>query len=214
MMTKSWAIAGGWCGVAAALIYLSLVLLPLPMSIARVLFFGVSLVMVVAMLGLWQVLRAHNRSVIIDVAAVFTVAGAIIMNLMAVTQNSLLYYANASVPQGIDAALSSWVLRSVHGVQLGLDVSFDIFFLAGVALLGLAMARHPFFGRVFGWTGTAAAASTLVLNMVHFPVPPQPDLGPFVGVWALAASIRLLQCARHLTDAEAPPVPAHTLLGA
>jgi hypothetical protein len=213
-MTKSWAMAGGWCGAAAALIYLSLVLLPLPMAIARVLFFGVSLVMVVAMLGLWQVLRAHRRSVITDVAAVFTIAGAIIMNLMAVTQNSLLYYANASVPQGVDAALSAWVLRSVHGVQLGLDVSFDIFFLAGVALLGVAMTRHPLFGRVFGWTGTVAATSTLVLNMVYFPVPPQPDLGPFVAVWALAASIRLLLHARHLTDAVEPHVAEQTLLGA
>jgi hypothetical protein len=196
MITKSWARAGGWCGAAAATIYLSLVFLDLPRALGRVLFFGVSLLMVVAMLGIYHVLRAHRRSVTLDVAAVFMVAGAVIMNMMAVVQNTLLHYANASVPPDVDTRMVAWVLSSVHGVQLGLDVSFDIFFLTGIVLLGFAMARDPSYGAVFGLSGAAAAAATLVLNVVRFPVPPEPDLGPLVGLWALVASIRLLALAR------------------
>lgn len=211
MITKSWARAGGWCGAAAALIYLSLVFLDLPRALGRVLFFGVSLLMVVAMLGIYHVLRAHRRSVTLDVAAVFTVAGAIIMNMMAVVQNSLLHYANASAPHDVDTSMVVWVLRSVHGVQLGLDVSFDIFFLTGVVLLGIVMVRDPSYGPVVGLSGAAAAAVTLVLNIVRFPVPPEPDLGPLVGLWALAVSIRLLVLARRLPhDVDRPAAADHT----
>lgn len=91
------------------------------------------------------------------------------------------------------------VWKGVNPVQLGIDISYDIFLLVGLFLLATAMLRHPRFGKVFGGVGIVLSALTLGLNLYTFPEPPGEalgrlfDLGPLVGVWLIAVAIQMLR---------------------
>jgi len=82
-------------------------------------------------------------------------------------------------------------------VQLGLDVSWDIFFSLATVLFGVAMFRHPRFGTVWGLMMVLVGGGLLVLNLASFPDPPGEaglvDLGPLSRVLYLLVSIRVLR---------------------
>ena len=80
---------------------------------------------------------------------------------------------------------------------LGLDVAWDAYIGVGTALFGFSMLRHPRFGWMFGVSGIAIALVLLCFNLYMFPAPPANagliDLGPLVGVWYLAVTLRTWQ---------------------
>ena len=66
----------------------------------------------------------------------------------------------------------------------------------GTILFGIAMLADPRFGRWFGISGIAVATALYAFNFATFPTPPGSgsaglvDLGPAVGLWYAAVSIR------------------------
>jgi hypothetical protein len=92
-----------------------------------------------------------------------------------------------------------WVWRGLNSVHLGLDISFDIFLMLGVILLGVAMWDHCRFGKWFAIPGILLAGTALLLNLYAFPIPPGSeegtfvDLGPMIGLWGLAVSVQMLR---------------------
>jgi hypothetical protein len=117
------------------------------------------------------------------------------MNLMAVVQAAIDSRMDEHLPAASYVAspnLVVWIRNSVNSVHLGMDISFDIFFLVSVILFGISMLRHPRFGAKFGIPGCVAAIATLVLNLHSFPLPPKPDLGPVVALWLCAVAVRML----------------------
>ena len=84
---------------------------------------------------------------------------------------------------------------TANGLQVGLDVAWDVFLAFGTFLLALNMWTHPRFGHVFAITGGVLAALLLTLNLGTFPEPPPDgglvDPGPLVGLWYLVAAIRI-----------------------
>lgn len=218
-MQASWVRTGGICGLLGIASYLLCVLVPMPDAIGRLLFFAFPMLLAVSCIGTYVLLRAQRDSVMIQVGALFCVVGAVICNVMAVVQNSSFFYANGRAPKPADAELAQvvkWTTGAVHSVQLGLDISWDIFFGVGLLLFAIAMLRHPRFGRVFGGIGIAVIAALLVLNMAAFPVPPNPDLGPLVALWATFMCVQMLRsvgwvAARTSGDvvAASPPAPEH-----
>ncbi len=199
-MDRTWARTGGVFGLLSVAGYLSVLFVPMPPALLRLVFFFLPLAGILWAVGLYRLLRARADGVILQAAALFGITGFAVMNMMAVVQNSIHVWIRKGAPAAADPAtreMAEWVRRSVNAVQLGLDVSFDIFVLSSVILFGVAMMRHPRFGRAFGITGCAIAAVTLGLNLYTFPVPPEPDLGPFVGLWLLAVSLRMLVPSRY-----------------
>ena len=83
----------------------------------------------------------------------------------------------------------------VKAVWLGLDVAWDAYIGLGTICFGLAMLKHPRFGRVFGVSGIAIGAGLLALNLWTFPSPPVNaglvDVGPAVGLWYLVVMMRM-----------------------
>jgi hypothetical protein len=99
-----------------------------------------------------------------------------------------------------DAATKStleWIWKVVDKVQLGLDVSWDVFIAIGTLLFAVNMLGHPRFGRIIGGIGVALAILLLGFNLYSFPIPPANaeliDFGPFVGLWYLVVSVQLLR---------------------
>ena len=90
-----------------------------------------------------------------------------------------------------------WIGKVVDKVQLGLDVSWDVFIAIGTLLFAVNMLNHPRFGKILGGIGALLAILLLGFNLYTFPTPPANanliDFGPFVGLWYLVASIQTLR---------------------
>jgi len=97
---------------------------------------------------------------------------------------------------GSDATFSpeTWssVVAAVHGVDNGIDLAWDLFLVLWMVFIGVAMMRHPRFGRWWGVPAIVIGALLLVLNAMTVPEPPASaglfDPGPIVGVYALVLS--------------------------
>jgi hypothetical protein len=81
------------------------------------------------------------------------------------------------------------IARGVDPVQLGIDVTFDIFISLSMVCFALVFSRRPGFGIAVGASGVVLALSLLVLNLASFPRPPAEagsiDLGPLAALWWL-----------------------------
>jgi hypothetical protein len=167
----------------------------MPALSRRTTFFFIPVVGILWVVGLDRLLRGRSKGLPREVAALFGIIGFAIMNLAAVVQNSIHILTRQDAPQAA-GDLAEWVRRSVNSIQLGMDVSFDIFGLLSFALFALAMPRHPVFGPCWGIPGGLLAIATLLLNLHAFPIPPEPGLGPAVALWLAAVSVRMVIAAR------------------
>ena len=79
------------------------------------------------------------------------------------------------------------------GVWLGLDVAWVIYIGLGTISFAWAMLSHPRFRWPFAVPGFGLGILVVLLNLHAFPIPPGEagsiDVGPFVGLWYLAATV-------------------------
>jgi hypothetical protein len=167
--------------------------------------FGPSLA--IASIGLYRILRLRVRTVSLDLGVGANVAAGVAVTLMLFAQLGLKQWFDHHVSAGafdVPAAVSGADLETAKGIYLGLDVAWDLFLAIGSALLAWNMRHHPRFGHLFAWSGIAIAAALLALNLVAFPEPPgdagSVDLGPLVGLWYLAVTIRMVTSLRWVYD--------------
>jgi hypothetical protein len=122
------------------------------------------------------------------------VLGASIFTMMGMVQLALGYQIQKiSENNPIPPALPEMLV----GVQLGMDVAWDIFIGLGTLLYAVSMMKDLRFGNVLGSFGILIALGLIVLNLWTFSIPPAQknliDLGPFVGLWYLAVTILLIK---------------------
>lgn len=190
-LSASWVKTGpiaGFLGIAA---YFSAVTGLLPSRVTLILAFAMGPLLSAAFIGFYHFLRAHRNSVALQAATVFGVIAGTLVNLMLVVQQSLFI----GLPSGTRATMGpAWA--GLNLVQLGIDVSWDIYISVATILLGLVLCRHPRFGIALGGTTMLAGLLLLVLNLWTFPIPPGDsglfDAGPFVGLWFLVLFLRVL----------------------
>ncbi|MEX2653191.1 MAG: hypothetical protein WD473_12220 [Acidimicrobiia bacterium] len=157
--------------------------------------------------GLYHVLRLHHRTVTLDLGLMANVAAGVTVTLMLLAQLGLkrwfeIQFGIASTDSSEPALHAAF--EAANGIQLGLDVAWDLFLGLGTVLLAWNMWHHPRFGRLFALSGAAIAIALLVANLGVFPEPPADagsiDLGPLVGLWYLIITIRLARSARWAAD--------------
>ncbi len=90
------------------------------------------------------------------------------------------------------------MLGPLRLVDFGLDLTWDIFVMIAMLLLGWAMIRSRYFGRILGYSGIAVTLLLLVTNIWQAPIPPNPDFKPLAIVWIIAVSVQMLRVARRL----------------
>ena len=137
----------------------------------------------------FYVLLASERATFAGLlAAVANVAAGALVTAMLLVQLAL---------DDVDAGLSPAVNDAFERVEFGLDLSWDVFLVAGTILFACAMLADPRFGRRFGLPGIAVGAALYILNFATFPTPPGDDglvdLGPLVGLWYAAVSVQVLR---------------------
>ena len=164
--------------------------------------------------GLYHVLGAHRRTVSLDLGLMANIAAAVSVTLMLFAQLGLKRWFALEFGTGASES-SERALRAAfeaaNGIQLGLDVAWDLFLVLGAIFMAWNMWQHPQFGRILAITGGAIAIAMLVINLATFPTPPghdAVDLGPVIGLWYVVVTVRLAMSARWAADREMSRSPS------
>lgn len=159
----------------------------------------------VGMVALERVLRAHEAaSAQASLGAayfgrLFGVIGFATLVAMLIVQGAVMtllaqMYVGATTDSERAALVTLY--RGLRSIDLGLDLAWDGFIFTAIALMGWAMLRHPWFGKVLGAAGIAVGLAALAANTWTAPTPPAFDWGPVCGLWIVAVNIRLVQLSR------------------
>ena len=207
-LSASWIRIGPVAGLLGIAAYFAAVAGVLPSRVTLVLVFSMGPLLSVAFLGFYHFLRAHRNSAALQTATVFGVIAGTLVNLMLVVQQSLFI----GLPSATRATMGpAWA--GLNWIQLGIDVSWDIYISVAIILLGMVLWKHPRFGIVLGGITISAGLLLLVLNLWTFPAPPADsglfDVGPFVGVWFVVLSLRMMSSVKWWTKryVQAAPMP-------
>lgn len=199
----AWIRTGGVCGVLSIVSYLAAAFAPLPDFAGYLAAFAFGPLVAVGSVGLRELLTLERRGPVVDVAALFGVAAGVTVLIMLTVQQSIFALTSRALVaagESPEAAVIGRVREGLNSVHLGIDVAWDVLIAAAVGLFGIAMLRHPRFGRFFGALGIALGALLLGFNLWFFPVPPANaesiDWGPFVALWILAAFVLQLRAGR------------------
>jgi hypothetical protein len=199
-LTLTWIKLGAIAGIIACVIYPLMIAVEMPrlLTVACAAAFGPLLSL--ASVGLYHLLKLHQKTVTAQIAAGANIIAGSIVNMMLVVQLAILISMRDYVDKAADAATKATlelIWKAVDKVQLGLDVSWDVFIAIGTLLFAVNMFNHPRFGKILGGVGALLAVLLLGFNLYSFPIPPANanliDFGPFVGLWYLVISIQTLR---------------------
>lgn len=206
--TTTWSRLAGISGVLGVLFYFAAAFLPGPEALSRLLAFAFGPLLAISFLGLYRTMARRHDGPLLQIAFLFAFAAGLMVTTMLVVQvgNNMVLQealAEADGETGEEAARLAW--RAVNRVQYLLDVVWDIFICIGTFLFGVAMLRHPRFGKIWGGLGILASTLLLALNLQTFPTAPayagSIDVGPVLALWCLAVSVRMLLLPASSADA-------------
>lgn len=185
------ALIAGACGLLADVAYVVVSAMPADHVAAPFVASVFGPLIAVMSVALYLVLASERATLAGLLAAVANVAAGALVTAMLLVQIAV---------DDVEAQLSSAVNDAFEHVEFALDLSWDVFLVAGTVLFSCAMLLDPRFGRRFAVPGIALAVALYVLNFASFPTPPADagslDLGPFVGLWYAAVSVQALRLRR------------------
>lgn len=197
-------IFGGLAGVAAGLAYFAAQAIPwdhdLPVEVARwesVLGFWTVLAVapfaIAFAYALYRLIASERDGALNQLGFVFAVVA---FSILAVTQS----FQNA-VPlvltdemQADGSSREAWerIYAGLNGLDLGTDLAWDLFLGLWLLCSGVAMLRHSRLGARWGIPALALVPPFFAFNIAATPDPPAVDLGPVIGVYLTALSVRLV----------------------
>lgn len=193
--TRSWVKTGVVFGLLFTVIYPSMIFISFPKQIILVLAFGFSASLAIASIGLYRFLSLNKTTVSLQIGVLFNIIACSVVFIMFALQISLFsdeLSRNLNVPK----ETSAYVSQLLNITQLTLDIVWDMFISVGTFLLALNMMSHPRLGKIFGGLGILLSLMLFTLNVYTFPFPPGEseliDAGPFVSLWYLAVTIRII----------------------
>jgi hypothetical protein len=168
-----------------------------------ILAFAIGPVAIVGVLVISERLARGGASMRHRVGTVFLVIAFALLNLMLVVQQTIFLqfrqFRQEAASEAVRESLRL-VFEGVNLVQLGIDVSFDIFYCIGLILIAALMYGHRDFGKFLGGFGILAAAALLIANLAAFPYLPTEtgliDFGPVTGLWWLAVIVQMVRLSR------------------
>jgi hypothetical protein len=197
-------VVGGTLAVVAYALTQA-VTLPLLPTLLLVCSFGPMLA--IGSAGLWELLGLHRRTATLDIGLVANLAAGVAVTLMLLAQLGLKAWFDAGLggsAQQVSPEVAQAAFQAGNGLQLGLDVAWDLFLAIGTAMLAWNMGRHPRFGRAYAATGLLLAIALIGLNLAAFPDNPGRaglvDVGPLVGGWYLWVTLRMATSLRWAQD--------------
>jgi hypothetical protein len=205
VMRRTSLIGVGVLGLVVVLVYLGAALgfIRDVNQLLLILVFAIGPVAIVGVIAISNRLASEGNTLSLKAGTAFLIIGFALFNLMLVVQQTVFLQFRQLRSEAADEATKEalrLVFKGVNLVQLGIDVSFDIFYCLGVILFSTVMYRHPGFGKVFSVFGVLSAAALLAFNLYTFPYIPAEsglvDLGPVTGVWWLAVIVQMIRLDR------------------
>lgn len=192
-------VAGAASGITAVFFYFGAAFIPLPDALTRLLAFAFGPLLGLSFIGFFHLLRDRQDGPAVRFAVALGLIASALVTAMLVVQvgNNMIGVEQLAAAES-EAAREAALLAhgAVNRVQFLLDVVWDVFICGAGALMGVAMLRHPGFGRIWGGAGILASITLLYLNLDTFPYPPAEmgsvDLGPLLAMWFLAVYARTL----------------------
>lgn len=197
---KRWTLVSGITGLSACSVYILLSAVSLPQLLTVVFAAAFGVLLSIASVGLYHLLKISRKTVTLQAALMCNALAGAIVNMMLIVQLTLRSFMQLDINAARDESareILRWIWSAVDKVQLGLDVSWDVYIALGTFLFALNMLRHPRFGKIFGGAGMLITLLLLAFNLYTFPIPPGEanlvDLGPAVGLWYIAVGIQTLR---------------------
>ncbi len=188
------------CGLLAVLTYTMTQVASLPLTPTLLVVCSFGPFLAIGCAGLYELLRLHRRTATLDIALVANIAAGVAVTMMFLAQLGLKEWLASGLggsAQHIGATVSGATHEPANGIQLGLDVAWDVFLAIGTAAFAWNMRDHPRFGWIFAGSGLVIAVALLALNLSAFPQNPGDagliDVGPLVGLWYLGVTVRMAQ---------------------
>lgn len=172
--------------------------------------FAIALAYAIYRLIAWERDGALNQLGLVFAVVAFSV--------LAVTQSFQL-----TVPSVLTAEMTAdgsdpeaWdrVYAGLNALDLGTDLAWDLFLGFWMLCIGVAMLRHSRLGARWGVPALALVPPFLALNIATTPDPPHLDLGPVVGFYFFALSVRLVWLGYRARAPLASPSQRSSLKGA
>lgn len=191
-ITRNWITFGATAGILAVFAYVSAVApIPFPETVKMYLGMAFGPLISLTFVGLYHFFRLHRKTVALQAATIFGITAGTLVNLMIVVQSAIHLTIPADARESLGLAYDG-----LNMVQLGMDVSWDIYLSAATILLGLVMFSHPRFGVIWGVITLLIGGGLLALNLAAFPIPPVNassfDPGPVSGMLYLFVAFRVL----------------------
>jgi hypothetical protein len=191
---RQWAIMSVITGIGAVFSYTLLTILTGPYLAIVMLASAFGPLLAAASLGLYHVLSETGNPIVLQLAVMFNVLGAAIFTTMLLVQLAI---GDQLQSIGKETINLTSLRTALVGVQLGMDVVWDIFISLGTLFFAISMLGDARFGLIIGIAGILIALALLFLNLWTFPTPPANknliDLGPLVGAWYLVVTLMLIK---------------------
>jgi hypothetical protein len=187
---KQWKNLTISCGLFAFASYFLAAFAPLIDNIVVILAFAFGPLFMLSSLGLYYILRNLRDTIILRIAILFNIVATAMVTMMLVVQLTLQEFHRrfkGSNDLGVSHEQLKWIFKEVNAVQLGMDLSWDIFISLGTFFFSLAMFRIPQMNKIISTLGMIFSFLLLTFNIIFFPEPPTEggsiDFGPFVAIW-------------------------------
>jgi len=178
------------CGSTAFVSYFMAAFVPFPERISQVLAFAFGPLFMLSSMGLFFVIKAWRDSIHFRIGGLFNIVGTAMITMMLVVQLTIQDFHQqfkAADRGAVSAEQLKWMFKEVNSVQLGMDVTWDIFISIGTFFLALTLFHHPSISKTFSLLGMILSLLLLAFNLIYFPQPPAEvasiDFGPFVAIW-------------------------------
>ena len=142
-------------GVIIILSYLNIAtgVVDLPDKLVLMLAFAIGPVAIFGITELCRTLKGHSEGAALRVGTIFLVIGFALLNLMIVVQQTMFIMMEKYISDATDAVAAEsmrLVFQGLNLVQIGIDISFDIFYSLGLIMLASVMYNHPRYGKILG----------------------------------------------------------------
>ncbi len=187
-------------GIVALATYFNITVFGIPLSdrLQLLLAFAIGPVAILGMLQIERQLSGRCRGYALRAGITFLVIAFAMFCLMLVVQQSIFATLRSSLASaGSETAKESirQIFYLVNQVQLGIDVTFDIFYTIGMVILSIALLSLNLKQKILGVYGIAIGIALLALNLLSFPTPPDEagliDFGPATGLFWVALVVFL-----------------------
>jgi hypothetical protein len=189
---------GVTCGVLAVVAYALTQAITLPLRPSLVLVCSFGPLLAIGSAGLWELLGRHRRTATLDIGLVANLAAGVAVTLMFLAQLGLKAWFDTGLggsAQQVPPEVAEAAFQAGNGLQLGLDMAWDVFLAIGTAMWAWNMRGHPRFGWAYAATGLLLAVALVGLNLAAFPENPGRagwiDVGPLIGGWYLWVTLRM-----------------------